>query len=278
MPCRRSGRKFLLAGKGGLNLTHSEPFEPFASRYGARRAQIEPLLRQFDAQALREWAQGLGIATFVGTSGRVFPTDMKAAPLLRAWLQRLRGAGVQFHMRHRLHWLDAAGRLAVRSRRRASAWSSPRPWSWRLGGASWARLGSDGAWVPLLEQRGVSIAPLAPANCGFDVRGGWSEYFATPLRRAAVQVRRHSLPAVPPAGRVRRHRRRRRRQPHLCGLRAAARRNRGTRQRDVRARLAARPKRRAGPRRGRASARLALAVQPSQEPAEPGWHQDGAAA
>src|SRR5215210_4576147 len=95
------GRKFLLAGKGGLNLTHSEPFEVFASRFGPRRAQVEPWLREFTPEAVRKWAQGLGVQTFVGTSGRVFPTDMKAAPLLRAWLQRLRSAGVQFHMRHR---------------------------------------------------------------------------------------------------------------------------------------------------------------------------------
>ena len=95
------GRKFLLAGKGGLNLTHSEPFDVFASRFGAHRAQVEPLLRQFGADEVRAWARDLGIDTFVGTSGRVFPTDMKAAPLLRAWLHRLRASGVQFHMRHR---------------------------------------------------------------------------------------------------------------------------------------------------------------------------------
>lgn len=173
-----AGRKFLLAGKGGLNLTHSEPFDAFASRYGIRRPQIEPLLRHFDAQALRDWAQGLGVSTFVGTSGRVFPTDMKAAPLLRAWLHRLRAAGVQFHMRHRFTgWADEGalrfgsplGEQLVQADATVLA----------LGGASWARLGSDGAWVPLLEQRGVAVAPLTPANCGFDVRGGWSDYFAT---------------------------------------------------------------------------------------------------
>jgi uncharacterized flavoprotein (TIGR03862 family) len=173
-----AGRKFLLAGKGGLNLTHSEAFDAFASRYGERRPQVEPLLKEFDAQALRAWAQDLGIPTFVGTSGRVFPSDLKAAPLLRAWLQRLRTAGVQFHMRHRfLGWTeDGALRLhtpqgeqAVRADAVVLA----------LGGASWPRLGSDGAWVPLLEQRGVDVAPLAPANCGFDVRSGWSDYFAS---------------------------------------------------------------------------------------------------
>jgi uncharacterized flavoprotein (TIGR03862 family) len=188
-----AGRKFLLAGKGGLNLTHSEPFEPFAARYGARRARIEPLLEQFDAQALREWAQGLGVATFVGTSGRVFPTDMKAAPLLRAWLHRLRGAGVQFHMRHRFIGWTQQGALRFESPQ-GERLVRPEATVLALGGASWARLGSDGAWVPLLEQRGVGIAPLAPANCGFDLRGGWSEYFATrfagqPFKSVAIRFR-----------------------------------------------------------------------------------------
>ncbi|KAB2897971.1 MAG: TIGR03862 family flavoprotein [Burkholderiaceae bacterium] len=162
------GRKFLLAGKGGLNLTHSEPFEPFAARFGARRAQIEPLLARFGAEPLRAWAHGLGVDTFVGTSGRVFPTDMKAAPLLRAWLHRLRGMGVQFHMRHR--WLGwgqgAALRFATPQGERLVA---ARATVLALGGASWPRLGSDAAWVPLLAERGVAIAPLQPANCGFDV-------------------------------------------------------------------------------------------------------------
>jgi uncharacterized flavoprotein (TIGR03862 family) len=172
------GRKFLLAGKGGLNLTHSEPFEPFASRYGARRARIEPLLEQFGSQALRDWAQGLGVSTFVGTSGRVFPAEMKAAPLLRAWLQRLRAAGVQFHMRHRFTGWTEDGALRFEAPQ-GERIVRPQATVLALGGASWARLGSDGAWVPLLEQRGVSIAPLAPSNCGFDVHGGWSDYFAT---------------------------------------------------------------------------------------------------
>jgi uncharacterized flavoprotein (TIGR03862 family) len=190
-----AGRKFLLAGKGGLNLTHSEPFEVFVSRYGARRTQIEPLLKEFDAPALRAWAQGLGIATFVGTSGRVFPADMKAAPLLRAWLHRLRSRGVQFHMRHRfLGWMDGQGSLrfdAPQGERTVPAQAVVLA----LGGASWPRLGSDGRWVPLLEQRGVAVAPLEPANCGFDVRGGWSEYFASrfagqPFKSIAVRFQR----------------------------------------------------------------------------------------
>lgn len=171
------GRKFLLAGKGGLNLTHSEPFALFASRYGERRAQIEPMLALFGPAEVREWARGLGVDTFVGSSGRVFPCDLKAAPLLRAWLHRLRAAGVQMHMRHRWTGWDgagnlvfdaAAGRVAVRADGVVLA----------LGGASWARLGSDGAWVQALGQRGVTLAPLVPANCGFDVRGGWSAYFS----------------------------------------------------------------------------------------------------
>lgn len=162
------GRKFLLAGKGGLNLTHSEPFEPFAARFGARRAQMAPLLSHFGAEQLRAWAHGLGVDTFVGTSGRVFPVDMKAAPLLRAWLHRLRGMGVQLHMRHRwLGWAsDGALRFATpRGERPVAA----RATVLALGGASWPRLGSDAAWVPLLAEQGVEIAPLRPANCGFDV-------------------------------------------------------------------------------------------------------------
>jgi uncharacterized flavoprotein (TIGR03862 family) len=168
------GRKFLLAGKGGMNLTHAEPAERFLTRYGARRAQLEPLLAAFGAQALRDWAAGLGIDTFVGSSGRVFPTDMKAAPLLRAWLHRLREAGVRFHMRHRwLGWDDGSAlRFATPDGERALRADAT---VLALGGGSWARLGSDGAWVPLLAQRGVTVAPLRPANCGFDA--GWSEHF-----------------------------------------------------------------------------------------------------
>lgn len=173
------GRKFLLAGRGGLNLTHSEPFDVFMTRFGERRAQLEPMLARFGPQQVREWAAGLGIETFVGTSGRVFPTDMKAAPLLRAWLHRLRAAGVQFHMRHR--WLGDAS-LAAASLRFATptgeAIVKADAVVLALGGASWARLGSDGAWAPWLQERGIDIAPLLPANCGFD-GAGWSEHFAS---------------------------------------------------------------------------------------------------
>lgn len=173
-----AGRKFLLAGRGGLNLTHSEPFEDFVSRYGARRPQIEPLLKEFDATALRDWAQALGIATFVGSSGRVFPADMKAAPLLRAWLHRLRSRGVQFQMRHRFLGWTAEGSLRFDTPQGERA-LAPEAVVLALGGASWPRLGSDGKWVPVLAQRGIPVAPLEPANCGFDVRGGWSAYFAS---------------------------------------------------------------------------------------------------
>ncbi len=168
------GRKFLLAGKGGLNLTHSEPLEQFLDRYGDRRPQIEPLLRAFGPQELREWAHGLGVETFVGSSGRVFPMEMKAALLLRAWLRRLRTDGVVFHVRHRwLGWTaDGALRFATPGGETAVSADAT---ILALGGGSWPKLGSDGAWVPLLQARGVAVAPLKPANCGFDV--GWSDHF-----------------------------------------------------------------------------------------------------
>lgn len=220
------GRKFLLAGKGGLNLTHSEPADRFAERYGARRHQIETLLGAFGAAEVRRWAQGLGIETFVGTSGRVFPTDLKAAPLLRAWLQRLRhpggdGPAVQFHMRHRwLGWTNDGQTLRfeaptgeVRVHARAVLLA--------LGGGSWARLGSNGAWVPLLAARGVAVAPLLPANCGFDLAFqplpaangqalpvqavaaravGWSEHFSS--RHAGQPFKNVAIRFQPPQGPV----------------------------------------------------------------------------
>ncbi|MCU0926473.1 MAG: TIGR03862 family flavoprotein [Hydrogenophaga sp.] len=167
------GRKFLLAGKGGLNLTHAEPADRFAERYGQRRQQIESLLSAFGAAEVRAWAQGLGIDTFVGSSGRVFPTDMKAAPLLRAWLQRLRhpesGAPVQFHMRHRWTGWSADGRHICFDTSSGMLQLQARAVVLALGGGSWARLGSNGAWVPWLAARGVAVAPLLPANCGFDL-------------------------------------------------------------------------------------------------------------
>ena len=185
------GRKFLLAGKGGLNLTHSESSEKFLARYGARRAQIAPLLSSFGPEALRAWARGLGIETFVGTSGRVFPKDLKAAPLLRAWLRRLRKAGVQFHVRHQWIGWDEQGALRfTTSEGNRSVQADAAVLA--LGGGSWPKLGSDASWVPLLEGRGVHIAPLQPANCGFNV--GWSEHFRTkfaghPVKSVAVVMR-----------------------------------------------------------------------------------------
>lgn len=168
------GRKFLLAGVGGMNITHSEPLVPFLSRYGEREHEVGQLLADFGPDALCDWIHGLGIATFVGSSGRVFPTDMKAAPLLRAWLHRLKSMGVRIHVRHRwLGWTaDGSLRLATadgEKRCKASATVLA------LGGASWPRLGSDGAWQPLLAAQGVDIAPLRPANCGFEV--AWSQHF-----------------------------------------------------------------------------------------------------
>ncbi len=183
-----AGRKFLLAGKGGLNLTHAEAFEPFVGRYAERAATLRPLLQAFGADALRAWAAELGVSTFVGSSGRVFPQDMKAAPLLRAWLHRLRGQGVVFHMRHR--WLGFGDGGALRfASSGGEVQAHPAATVLALGGASWPRLGSDGAWAPWLAAAGVDVAPLQPSNCGFDV--GWSEYFAErqagqPLKGVAI--------------------------------------------------------------------------------------------
>lgn len=189
------GRKFLLAGKGGLNLTHSEAPELFRTRFGAQQDQVISWLSQMDAQAVRDWAQGLGVSTFVGTSGRVFPLEMKAAPLLRSWLHRLRhpasGVPVRFHMRHR--WLGWEGDQLVFQNTGAEGLCrvSARTTLLALGGASWPRLGSDGSWVPLLAEQGVSIAPLQPANCGFDVMGrdgqGWTEHFRTRFAGQALK-------------------------------------------------------------------------------------------
>jgi uncharacterized flavoprotein (TIGR03862 family) len=175
------GRKFLLAGRGGLNLTHSEPTPALLQRYRSRASTLHDTVAAFDGNAVRQWAEGLGIATFVGTSGRVFPQDMKAAPLLRAWLHRLRAAGVRFHTRHR--WTGWSDDGALRFRAPAGETTHRADATLlALGGGSWPRLGSDGAWVPWLAQRGVTIAPLQPSNSGFDVaptaagHDGWSEH------------------------------------------------------------------------------------------------------
>lgn len=168
------GRKFLLAGVGGMNITHSEAIDPFLSRYRERAPEIRPLLHAFSPQALRDWIHGLGIDTFVGSSGRVFPTDMKAAPLLRAWLRRLRDGGVRIHTRHRWLGWNADGSLRLQSPSGELSIAADAVLL-ALGGGSWARLGSDGAWVPLLEEHGIAISPLRPANCGFEVTG-WSQH------------------------------------------------------------------------------------------------------
>lgn len=182
------GRKFLVAGKGGLNLTHAESREQFLSHYSTRRSMLEPFLRKFGPDELLAWVHELGIDTFVGTSGRVFPVGMKTAPILRAWLARLRKSGVVFHVRHKwlgwskngaLHFDGSDGELQI----------TPKVVVLALGGGSWARLGSTGDWVPLLVERGVGIAKLKPTNCGFDV--AWSEPFRTrfegfPLKSVVV--------------------------------------------------------------------------------------------
>lgn len=189
------GRKFLLAGKGGMNITHGEAMERFLDRYGPRRPVLEPLLRDFGPPQLQEWMRGLGIDTFVGSSGRVFPLDMKAAPLLRAWLQRLRALGVDFRMRHRWQGWDPAGALRFQGPEGPLS-LRPAATVLALGGGSWPRLGSDGAWVPYLQEQQVQVHPLEPSNCGFDggsPQGPWSPYFqeqfaGQPVKNVAAWV------------------------------------------------------------------------------------------
>lgn len=185
------GRKFLLAGIGGLNLTHSEPLEAFITRYAEQKDALAKIIRAWGAPEIRAWAQDLGVETFVGTSGRVFPVSMKAAPLLRAWLHRLRERGVQFHMRHRWVGWDACGNLLFEAPS-AQVNIQSKATILALGGASWPRLGSDGAWVSVLQSRGVGIAALKPANCGFDTPP-WTEHFKTrfsgqPFKLVSIQI------------------------------------------------------------------------------------------
>ncbi|MDP2073722.1 TIGR03862 family flavoprotein [Hydrogenophaga sp.] len=201
------GRKFLLAGKGGLNLTHAEPLDSFVTRFGTAQDRVQPMLQHWGPQAVRDWAAGLGIDTFVGTSNRVFPTDMKAAPLLRAWLHRLRhpdegGVPVVFHMRHRWQgWTGSPGGPLSFNAPSGQVQIQARATVLALGGASWARLGSDGAWLPWLEAAGVAVSPLLPSNCGFDVAGsaahgvaqGWSSHFSErfagqPFKSVAIRA------------------------------------------------------------------------------------------
>lgn len=182
------GRKLLMAGRGGLNLTHSEPLEVFLTRYGVAAAWLEPAIRAFPPEALRAWCEGLGQETFVGSSGRVFPRSMKAAPLLRAWMRRLEQLGVRYAPRHMWQgWEDGALRFVNETQEVVRV--KPRATLLALGGASWPRLGSDGAWTEILSGRGIALAPLRPANVGFIVP--WSEHFSarfagTPLKPVAV--------------------------------------------------------------------------------------------
>jgi uncharacterized flavoprotein (TIGR03862 family) len=189
------GRKFLLAGRGGLNLTHSEPLDAFLARYGDARPFLTPMISAFPPTALRAWASGLGVETFVGTSGRVFPKEFKAAPLLRAWVRRLRELGVRFHPRTRwLGWegadllLQGADGTMLRSRPEATVLA--------LGGASWPRLGSDGHWTGLLAELGVALSPLRPANCGFDI--AWPDrlsrgFDGAPLKNVLLRLGERSV-------------------------------------------------------------------------------------
>lgn len=168
------GRKFLIAGKGGLNLTHSEPLEPFVSRYGDRAADVRAWLSAFDSEAVRAWARNLGVETFVGSSGRIFPKDMKAAPLLRAWVRRLRESGVRFHARHYCKGWNENGALVFSTPGGEVRVEAPAV-VFALGGGSWPQLGSDGAWTDWLAAKS-GVAALRPSNCGFDL--DWSGHFA----------------------------------------------------------------------------------------------------
>lgn len=191
---RSPARKFVLAGRGGLNITHSEPIDLLLDRYGPARAHLEPMIHAFDSDALRSWCAELGEETFIGTSGRVFPESFRAVPLLRAWLRRLDGLGVMFELGQRwLGWDEASGGQAMVF---VDDGGSTRSVEFdvavlALGGASWPRVGADGSWVDLLTERGVDIVPLQPANCG--VRFGWSQvmldrFAGAPVKNAAVIV------------------------------------------------------------------------------------------
>ena len=183
------GRKFLIAGKGGLNLTHAEPLATFVTRFGSRQAEIGRWLETIDADALRAWAKGLGVETFVGSSGRVFPLDLKAAPLLRSWVRRLRLNGVRFHVHHQWQGWDDTGALRFATESDDQVVQADAI-VLALGGGSWSVLGSDGAWQDVLKQRGIDVATLQPSNCGFDV--DWSLFLrerhaGAPIKPVAIQ-------------------------------------------------------------------------------------------
>ena len=183
------GRKFLMAGKSGLNLTHTEPAAAFLDRFGAARPRLDPALSAFDAPTIRAWAQGLDVETFVGSSGRVFPVDFKAAPLLRRWLHRLRAGGATIHARHKWRGWTAAGALVFDSPR-GEVCRTADATVLALGGGSWPRLGSDAAWVDILSGAGIALAPLKAANCGFDVP--WTAIFRDRFAGAPVKAVRLS--------------------------------------------------------------------------------------
>lgn len=190
-----AGRKFLMAGRGGLNLTHSEPLPQFMARYREAAPKLQAAIEAFPPDALRAWSEALGEPTFVGSSGRVFPKAFKASPLLRAWLRRLDAVGVRFAFRHRWNGWDEEGRLAFRTPDRPLAIAANAT-VLALGGASWPRLGSDGAWVDCLAAKGVAVAKLRPANSGFTV--AWSELFRVrfegqPLKGVALTVGAHTV-------------------------------------------------------------------------------------
>ena len=184
------GRKFLRAGIGGLNLTHNEAWPDFVARFGDRASDLRPCLDAFDANSLRNWAADLGVETFVGSSGRVFPVEKKAAPLLRRWLQRLRGSGVRIHHRHHWQGWNAEGELVIQGPEHKLE-VDPDITVFALGGGSWSALGSTGNWLGLFEQRGIQCAPWRPSNCGFEYP--WrpefiAEYAGVPLKTIAISV------------------------------------------------------------------------------------------
>jgi uncharacterized flavoprotein (TIGR03862 family) len=189
------GRKFLMAGRGGLNLTHSEPLGTFLPRYREAAPKLAPAIESFPPERLRAWCEELGQPTFVGSSGRIFPKALKASPLLRAWLRRLDASGVKFSMRHRWTGWDDGGRLLFQTPEGESAVEA-RATVLALGGASWPRLGSDGGWVKTLQAKGVKVSPVKPANCGFTVN--WSDIFrdrfeGVPLKGTALSFAGRSV-------------------------------------------------------------------------------------
>lgn len=178
------GRKFLMAGKTGLNLTHSEGYDAFVTRFGAANSSLRPALDAFTPTDIVVWAKSLGIETFTGSSGRIFPTDFKAAPLLRGWLKKLRQGGLTTHVRHGWRGWDDSGALKFETREGEVTFTADAT-VLALGGASWPRLGSDAAWVPWLEARSIAIAPFRPANCGFDV--SWTPFISERFAGAPVK-------------------------------------------------------------------------------------------